>query len=361
MVTRRQMLKWTAAAAALTVMPRRTSLRAAPTSPSEPITIPAEPVTADDWTWSSRVIHAVTIYKEPSVSSGRVATYQPDQSFTILGEVRAPFSAHNDLWYETEEGYVHSAWVLPVRHYPPQPFIEINGGFGFWGEVARPYTEGYRMPSTASGRQYRFYGGCVFRVLESLVDENGTGWYKVKDDYPPRQTTNHQWVLAEDMRRIPRAEMAPIRPFVGNKLMTIVNAEQALICYEGDEEVFYTKFAGGMGGNLATPPGTYHVLLKQASRHMSNASYPGQPPEERATAAIFDLPGVPWVIFFTLRGHAIHGAYWHNDYGIRRSHGCVNVPIDAGRWLYRWVHPIGAYDDDFIRSDSRVGTPLLIV
>jgi hypothetical protein len=361
MTTRRQILKWTAAAAAMTVLPRRLPLWAAPESPSDPITIPTEPATPDEWTWVSRVIHSVAVYAEPATNSGRRATYQRDQSFPILGEVRAPFSAHNDLWYQTEEGYVHSAWVLPLRQYPPQPFIEVTNEFGFWAEVARPYTEGYVTPSTSGGRKYRFYGSCVFRVLDSLLDGNGTGWYKVKDDYPPRQNTNHQWVLAEDMRRIPRNEMAPIHPFVGNKRMEIVNDTQTLICYEGDEVVFTTKFAGGLGGALSTPPGQYHVLLKQASRHMANTSYAGQPPAEQATTDIFDLPGVPWNIFFTLRGHAIHGAYWHNDFGVRRSHGCVNVPIDAGRWLYRWVHPIGAYDDDFIRSDSRVGTPIDII
>jgi hypothetical protein len=360
MTTRRQMLKWTAAAAAMTVMPRRMPLWAAPKPTAEPIVIPTEPQAADDWTLVSRVIQNVVVYKEPATNSGRVATYSRDQSFPILGEVRAPFSAHNDLWYQTEEGYVHSAWVLPLRQYPPQPFHEISGGFGFWGEVIRPHTEGYIIPSTSGGRKYRFYGSCVFRVLESLVDENGTGWYKVKDDYPPRQNTNHQWVLAEDIRRVPRAEMAPIHPFVGNKRLEISNTDQSLTCYEGDDIVFTTPIAGGTGGSLATPTGDFCVILKQGSRHMANAPYPGQPPEERATADIFDLPGIPGNIFFTLRGHAIHGAYWHNDFGIRRSHGCVNVSMYAARWLYRWVHPIGAYEDDFIRSDCRTGTPIVI-
>jgi hypothetical protein len=360
MTTRRQMLKWTAAAAAMTVMPRRLSSWAAAETPSDPIVIPAEPVPDDDWTWAGRAIHTVVIYKEPATNSGRQAVYSRDQSFQLLGEVRAPFSAHNDLWYQTEEGYVHSAWVLPLRHYGPQPFVEIPGGFGFWGEVARPYTEGYITPSTSGGRKYRFYGGCVFRVLESHMDADGTGWYKVQDDYPPRQNTNHQWVLAEDLRRVPRAEMAPIHPFVGNKRMEIVIADQSLTCYEGEEAVFTTPIASGLGGSLATPLGDFCVLLKQGSRHMANSPYPGQPPEERATADIFDLPGIPGNIFFTLRGHAIHGAYWHNDFGVRRSHGCVNVGMEASRWLYRWVHPIGAYEDDFIQSDCRVGTPILI-
>jgi len=99
------------------------------------------------------------------------------------------------------------------------------------------------------------------------------------------------------------------------------------------------------------------VLLKQPSRHMSNIPYPGGP---EPAGDIFDLPGIPWNTFFAMSGTAIHGTYWHNDFGIRRSHGCINVSCEAARWVYRWVHPIGGYEDDFIQSDRRVGTPIHI-
>lgn len=360
MITRRQMLKWTATAAAAVVLPQRLAAWAAPDDPTAPpVSIPPEPHTEDAWTLVGRAIHTVIAYEEPSISSERQTTYTRDQSFTILGEVQAPFSAHNERWYEIEEGYVHSAWVLPLRQYPPQPFIEITDGFGFWGEVAQPHTEGYVAPG--GGHKYRFYGGCVFHVIESLLDASGTGWYKVADDYPPRQNTNHQWVLAQDLRRIPRAEMAPIHPFASDKRIEVVLDDQTLTCYEGNEAVFTTLVASGLGGSLATPTGEHHVLLKQASRHMANVPYADQPEEERATADIFDLPGIPWNIFFDLQGRAIHGAYWHNDFGVRRSHGCLNVGMDAAYWIYRWVNPIGAYTDSFIQSDARVGTPILIL
>ena len=75
---------------------------------------------------------------------------------------------------------------------------------------------------------------------------------------------------------------------------------------------------------------------------------------------VFDLPGIPWNLFFDLSGTAIHGAYWHNDFGIKRSHGCLNISCEAARWIYRWAYPIGGYEDDFIQSDYRVGTPISI-
>ncbi|MCJ7696166.1 MAG: L,D-transpeptidase, partial [Anaerolineaceae bacterium] len=53
----------------------------------------------------------------------------------------------------------------------------------------------------------------------------------------------------------------------------------------------------------------------------------------------FDLPGVPWVSYITGNGVAFHGAYWHNDYGTPRSHGCINMAPDAARWIYLWTMP----------------------
>ncbi len=43
---------------------------------------------------------------------------------------------------------------------------------------------------------------------------------------------------------------------------------------------------------------------------------------------------MPWVQYFTNRGHAIHGAYWHNNFGAVMSHGCVNLPVGFAEWLY---------------------------
>jgi lipoprotein-anchoring transpeptidase ErfK/SrfK len=60
----------------------------------------------------------------------------------------------------------------------------------------------------------------------------------------------------------------------------------------------------------------------------------------------YNVPQVPDVMYFTNRGHAIHGTYWHNNFGNPMSHGCVNVPLGTSTWLYNW---------------TPVGTPVLIV
>lgn len=52
----------------------------------------------------------------------------------------------------------------------------------------------------------------------------------------------------------------------------------------------------------------------------------------------FELRDVPWIQYFAA-GYALHGAYWHDVFGIPRSHGCVNLaPVDA-RLVFRWTDP----------------------
>jgi lipoprotein-anchoring transpeptidase ErfK/SrfK len=51
----------------------------------------------------------------------------------------------------------------------------------------------------------------------------------------------------------------------------------------------------------------------------------------------YDVPGVPWNLYFTQQGAVIHGAYWHNSFGTPYSHGCVNLPPDQAKKLYAWA------------------------
>ncbi|MEZ4770776.1 MAG: LysM peptidoglycan-binding domain-containing protein [Caldilineales bacterium] len=100
---------------------------------------------------------------------------------------------------------------------------------------------------------------------------------------------------------------------------------QSLTAYEGNTPVFNTLVS--TGSTFPTPVGTYHIQYKVRSQRMTGPGY--------------DLPNVPWVMYFTNRGHAIHGAYWHNNFGHPMSHGCVNMRPSEAEWLYNFT-PNGA-------------------
>lgn len=258
----------------------------------------------------------------------------------IYGAIHAaapyPRYAHNDIWFKTDGGYIHSSYVVAVREIfnLPEP-VDENG---FWGEVSVPLTRQYASPDLSDTGKYRFKYGQLFHVAERIDDAGGKAWYRLTDDGYVRAW----WVDARHIRRIQEPEFAAISPEVAPKQKRIeVNiTRQELECYEGSDRVFATRVASGRGYinekgeqfGFRTPPGHHWIQHKRPSRHMI-----GGDPESIANR--YDLPGVPWCTYFTSTGAAIHGTFWHNNFGVPQSHGCLNVTNDAAKWIYRWVNP----------------------
>ncbi len=118
----------------------------------------------------------------------------------------------------------------------------------------------------------------------------------------------------------------------------------------GEQLVFSQRCSSGAKGT-ETPKGEFSTYHKGPSVHMTN--------DGDALEKIYNLPGVPWCSFFTGLGNALHGTYWHNDYGRPRSHGCVNLPSDAAKFIYRWTKPNVPPDADYIHKPGE-GTRVTI-
>ena len=104
---------------------------------------------------------------------------------------------------------------------------------------------------------------------------------------------------------------------------------QILVGFEGIQAVYATLVSSG-GRETPTEPGVYRMWKKVSETDMNGLN--GEDPYSVAT--------VPWTQFFSPeQGLAIHTAYWHNDFGIVRSHGCINVAPQDARWLYFWSDP----------------------
>ncbi|HTP09112.1 MAG TPA: L,D-transpeptidase [Anaerolineae bacterium] len=262
--------------------------------------------------------------------------------------------AHNPTWFLTKYGWVYSSWMQPVKQEfnPPEQYIPEKG---FWAQVTVPYVEMRSAPNDKAYRLYRLYYSSVHQVIDRLVDDRGAVWYQLKDD---EYQSVKEYVRAEGLRRIPPSELAPISPFAQDKRIEVNLKDQKLYAYEGDSLVYTTRCATGAAFNVdgiglvdfTTPVGEHTVVRKRPSRHMHGF-------EDRADA--YDLPGVPFCTYFTEAGVAVHGAYWHNDFGHPRSHGCVNVLADAAQWVYRWSMPVAAYDEALLVVDKG-GTPVIV-
>jgi lipoprotein-anchoring transpeptidase ErfK/SrfK len=74
----------------------------------------------------------------------------------------------------------------------------------------------------------------------------------------------------------------------------------------------------------------------------------------------YRLPNVPDVMFF-YKAYALHGTYWHNNFGQPMSHGCVNLRTEDARWLYEWSGPVVPAGKNSVRaSDENPGTLVVV-
>jgi len=105
-------------------------------------------------------------------------------------------------------------------------------------------------------------------------------------------------------------------------------AEQTIAVYDNARLVFSTVTATGVPGQW-TQPGLFPVYKKVADETMS-----GSFTQDRSD--YYYLEGVVWTVYFD-QARAMHGAYWHNGFGVPQSRGCVNLATGDARWVFDWI------------------------
>lgn len=112
-----------------------------------------------------------------------------------------------------------------------------------------------------------------------------------------------------------------VAPANGKRWIEVNLSTQTLIAWQGDVAVMNTSISSGVK-NTPTVTGRFYINSKIASQRMYGPGY--------------DLPNVPWVMYF-FSNYAIHGAYWHSNFGTPMSHGCVNMRVGESNTLYNWA------------------------
>ena len=127
----------------------------------------------------------------------------------------------------------------------------------------------------------------------------------------------------------PESKGAPPPPTGTGRSVVVSLGRQALWAYEGRRVVMSTFVSTGTE-QFKTPPGLFSVNTKLEAQTMEGV----------IGGEYYNVPGVPYVMYFTDQGHALHGTYWHENFGAPMSHGCVNLPMDVAEWMYGWA-PMG--------------------
>jgi lipoprotein-anchoring transpeptidase ErfK/SrfK len=215
---------------------------------------------------------------------------------------------------------------------PPQTYLKITTGCVI--ALSETCVTAHSRRDSNSAVRSKLRIGTVLFVKGTVTDSSGALWYEI--DFPeslryPERLTLPWYIKANagvPIRTNAPSDLSPTTPTT-SKMLLVDRSDQTLYAYEGERKVH--TYTVSTGRELTpTPRGEFVVYRKTPSRYM-------QGPIPGISTNYYDLPGVPWNLYFTEQGAVVHGAYWHNDFGNRHSNGCVNVDPEEAEKLYEWA------------------------
>ena len=313
----------------------------------------------------------VDIRIRPDAESRGVGVLYEDNVVPWLRETsgRQPFRP-NQKWVETPDGYIWSPYLQPVSNQVNIPVMTLPNtslGRGMWVEVNVPYVDLIldNPPARSPWLEYRLEYGPIPRLYFSQivwiddvrVDAEEKIWYRISEPYG--SYGDIFWALAEGFRPITQEEVAPINSEIENKRILVNVSNQTLSCYEGNTEVYFARISSGakfdaQGNEVdvwATPLGSHPIWRKLHSLHMSGGT----------TGGGWDLPAIGWTTLFIGSGVAVHSTFWHNNFGVPMSRGCVNAQPEDAKWVFRWTLPVVPFDPGDISVTLPGGTIIEVV
>ncbi len=143
--------------------------------------------------------------------------------------------------------------------------------------------------------------------------------------YTPEPTwTETPEIVATSIYQIPILIPTPEIPenvSGGERWIDVDLTKQRTYAFEGDTLI--RTFIVSTGTQYyPTVTGQYYIYVKYRYDDMSGPGY--------------YLPDVPYTMYF-YKGYSFHGTYWHNNFGVPMSHGCVNMSIPDSEWLFNWA------------------------
>jgi hypothetical protein len=285
-------------------------------------------------------IKQISVYSEPSEKSRILFQHYRDDLLNVYYEtVSEDGPQWNPLWYRVWGGWVHRAHTQWVRMELNMPLSTVKES-GQPMVVSVPFTQTFWYSQQLGWQpNWRVYYGSNHWVVGVETGPDGEAWYKIDNDIVNNVAI---YAPAIHLRPISSEELCPISPDVPleDKRIEVSIVDQEITAYEKDNIVMQTRVSSGLLHPtpsdvipMATPKGTFNITSKMSAKHMGEGIL-------TTDMEAYVLPGVPWTMFFeTSTGVAFHGTYWHTNYGIPMSRGCVNMTYDESQWLYRWTDP----------------------
>lgn len=265
-----------------------------------------------------RLADFADIYAEPSRSAAVVRNAGDGYLFASIATVH---NVNGEIWYEINPGEFLPAASgtlaspstfqgVEVLRQPERPFGWIVGRKDI---IPSREPAGEPDPLFAPLHRYDF-----FEVYEASVDAEGWVWYNIGDG---------RWIKQTEVSLV---DVSPRPEGVGeNEFWSEVDLyEQSFAAYEGDRMVYATLISSGLN-RWPTREGLFQVFESYKKTKMSGAE---------GKVDYYFVEDVPYTMYFDeVMEIALHGAYWHDRFGYKHSHGCVNMPPLDSEWVFNWA------------------------
>lgn len=284
--------------------------------------------------------NAVPVYSHPlDISYGipPTRTIEPGFMFVSLHQ-KEPIVAETGQWYQINPDEFVQADVItyytassfhgaPITSQPQYPFgwvIRDTPIFSAPVDAATPrdivgWPQPYKLAQENSSFIPRYTPVTIYETSE-LGD---WGWRRIGEN---------QWIHLYDVGRVD-IRTRPAEIPAGSKWVAVNLFEQTMAAYNEQDEMIYATLisSGRQVEGWRTPPGIFKIYSKVKMAKMSGGSISDRYFLEDVTATMYFHDA-----------YAFHAAYWHDDFGRYKSHGCINMTPTDAEWMFNWSTPVAS-------------------
>jgi hypothetical protein len=162
-----------------------------------------------------------------------------------------------------------------------------------------------------------------------------TGRYRTVGDVRFWALPSGRWVRHRDVTVVRRREVFPDFAAGDQKWLDISIVTGTCVLYEGKRPVFATLVSVGQDRlgdpetSQSTARGTFNIVGKHITATGVDPDSFGEP---------FRVYDAPWALELS-SGQMIHGAYWHDRFGVEEGAGNIELSPQDARRLWSWAAP----------------------
>ncbi len=243
--------------------------------------------------------------------------------------IAKPLTDFHGVWLNTDNApgfpgpVAQDAGLMPpywVDHPPthlPMAFVSWRGSHKY--TLSEDHKKATAVPDTSISR---------YTPIQLTGSKETLGWVIY------HELEDGSWMRGSDLT-VMEPGPAPTDLAPNEKWIDVNLTNQSLVAFVGDKAVYATLVSTGRKDkvnkekNHETPPGSFRIREKHIASTMDG---------DVATDGPYSIEDVPWIMYFNM-SYALHGAFWHNNFGHQQSHGCVNLAPNDAHALFGWTEP----------------------